>query len=364
MVALPIIVIVVIGAAFGGAARVEVGVVAPDPGPTGTALLSELDEADGVTITRFSDSDAADRAIRRAEISAAVVIPPDLEDRLADGQAVELPFLARSGDQAALTARVAISGAIAAVGADLGAARVIVDEVGGSFPDVLAEARADASPDRGPGVEVVDVGGGTTQDLSRFSLVAPQNLVLFVFITSLIGGAFLVSVRRAGVLRRVASMRPSTANVLAGLATGWFAMALAQSALILVIGAVVFGVDWGDPVAAALLTVAFAGVGASAGLLIGAVGQDEDKVGSLAPIVGIVLGALGGCMVPIEVFPPAMVAVAHAVPHYWAIVAWQRLVFDGEGVAAIVGPLVVLAGFVAVLLTAATTVLRRQVSST
>jgi ABC-2 type transport system permease protein len=123
-----------------------------------------------------------------------------------------------------------------------------------------------------------------------------------------------------------------------------------------VVGALVFGVSWGSPLPATLLVVDFALVGCGAGLLVGALGRDEDRVSALTPIVGIVLGALGGCMVPLEVFPSSMRAIAHLTPHYWAIRSWQELVFDGAGVRAIAAALGVLAAL-AVLLTAASAIL-------
>ena len=231
----------------------------------------------------------------------------------------------------------------------------------GSFDDAL-QAALDEGPSVDVPVDAILVGGGEARDLSRFSLVAPQNLVLFVFITSLSGGAYLVTVRRAGVLRRVASTPTGTGTLLWGVAVGWFSITLAESALILAIGAFAFGVDWGDPFAAVVLVAVFAAVSASAGLLIGALGQDEDKVGSLAPIIGIVLGALGGCMVPIEVFPAPMLAIAHAIPQFWAVQAWQKLIFDGAGLGAIAGPVLVLLAFAVALLGTATMALRRQLS--
>lgn len=359
MVVLPIIVIVVVGTAFGGPSRIEVGAVLDGDGPTAAALLDELDDTDGLVLHRYDAVGDAEAAIRRNEISAAVVVPARFEEQATGAGSVELGFLTRPADPEAFTARVAIGGAVDAVAARVGAARVVVADVGGSWADVFARTEATGG---GPAVEVVDVGGGSTRELSRFSLVAPQNLVLFVFITSLSAGAYLVTVRNAGILRRVASMAPTTTEVVVGLAAGWFAMALCQSALILVIGAVAFDVSWGDPLAATLLTVVFAAVGASAGLLVGALGRDQDKVGAMAPIVGIVLGALGGCMVPLEVFPPPMLAIAHLVPHYWAVVGWQALVFDGGGVGSIAASLVVLAGFAGVLLALAARTLGRQVA--
>ena len=357
MIALPVIVIVVVGAAFGGSTRVELGVVALDTDPRAAAWSIASTTPMGSSSPASTTSTPAAVAIRQAEVSAVVVIPEGFEASLADNGEVVMPFAARSGDQGALTARVAVTGVLEDLGARVGAARLVTAETGGAFDDNLSAA-VDAGA--AGATEVVTLGGGEARDLSRFSLVAPQNLVLFVFITSLSGGAYLVTVRNAGVLRRVASTRASTTSVLAGLTAGWFAVAVVQSVLILGIGALVFGVRWGDPTGVILLTAAFAAVGASAGLLLGALGRDDDKVGSLAPIIGITLGALGGCMVPIEIFPPAMETIAHGVPQFWAMTAWQRLVFDGAGVEAIVGPLLVLTGFASALLLAATLTIRRQ----
>ena len=103
-------------------------------------------------------------------------------------------------------------------------------------------------------------------------------------------------------------------------------------------------------------------VGAGAGLLVGAVGDNEDRVSSVAPPVGIVLGALGGCMVPFEVFPPTMQTIAAAVPHTWAVNGWRNVVFDGGGIVDIAGSIAVLAAWSLALLVAATVVLRRRLT--
>lgn len=139
-------------------------------------------------------------------------------------------------------------------------------------------------------------------------------------------------------------------------------VALIESLLIVVVGAVAFDVDWGSPLPAGLLVVLFALVRAGAGLLVGALGGNEDHIGAITPPVGLVLGALGGCMVPLEVFSPTIRAVAHLTPHYWAVTAWQRLVFDGDGLREVAGPLIGLACFAAVFVGAAVVVLRRALA--
>ncbi|MEZ5218409.1 MAG: ABC transporter permease [Ilumatobacteraceae bacterium] len=206
-------------------------------------------------------------------------------------------------------------------------------------------------------------GNAGSSTISRFSLTVPQNLVLFTFINGAASAGFLVRTRREGVMTRAMSSPASTGTLLAGLGIGWFAVALFQSLLIVVIGAVVFGMDWGNPLAAGILVVLWALVGAGAGLLVGAIADDPDRVSAISPPVGIVLGALGGCMIPFEVFSPTMQSIAKAVPHTWALNGWRTLVFDGGGVADIRGSIAVLSVWVVALLSVASVLLRRRLTS-
>ncbi len=127
------------------------------------------------------------------------------------------------------------------------------------------------------------MGAKREQPSSTFALTVPQNLVLFVFITGLASGSGLIRLRRFGVLRRSMASPVSARLAVAGVGLGWFATSLLQSLLIVAIGAVVFGVDWGDPVAATALVFVYSLVGAGAGLLIGVVGRDEDRTGAITP---------------------------------------------------------------------------------
>jgi ABC-2 type transport system permease protein len=45
----------------------------------------------------------------------------------------------------------------------------------------------------------------------------------------------------------------------------------------------------------------------------------------------MLLGFLGGAMIPIEVFGGPMRSIAHLTPHAWAIDGFRRLIFDGVG---------------------------------
>jgi len=362
-VALPIAIIVIIGSTFGGQSRIRVGLVVEGGGGIATRLEERLAAADGVEVVRYDDADELRRAIRRFTVEAGLVVPADAEARLAATGTAGIGLLTLGTSEDTVAVRRTLQGVIDDVGAPLGAAAFAADRAGVPFDQALAVADAAADPADGAGgvtVTATDVGDGVGRDVGRFAYTAPQNLVLFTFITALTSATILVRARRTGILRRSLASPTGLGVQLVGMAAGWFVLCLLQSVLIVVVGAVAFGVPWGDPLAASVLVVTFALVGCGAGLLVGALGANEDRVGAITPIVGMVLGALGGCMVPAEIFPSSMLLLARLVPHYWAMQAWQSLIFDGAGLGAIAGDLAVLAAAGIALVVVATVLMRRS----
>lgn len=358
VVVLPVLVIVIIGITFGSGDEVDIGVVRADDDRVARDIEATLGRGDGVELRRYDTVDELRGAVRRHTVGAGLVLPAGMDRAVLAGEEVEVDLFSLPSEPA-IAARTALTGAIDRVGGPIAAARVVSAELGGEVSEALGPARQ-AAADAPVEVRGVDVGASGAAEVNAFSRTAPQNLVLFVFVNALTSGVYLVIMRRDRVLFRVRSTPISMPVVLAGLAGGWFAFTILQSALIVAVGALAFGVEWGDPVAASLLVVAFALVGVGGGLLVGAVGENEDRVTAITPPVGLVLAALGGCMVPLEVFPSAMRTVAKITPHAWAIEAWETLVFDRGGVGDIVANLAVLAAFAVGLLGLASVVLGRR----
>jgi ABC-2 type transport system permease protein len=360
LVVLPVVVITVIGITFGTAGELPIGVVRDDSGSAfADAVEADLDAADAARVERYGSVDDLRSAVRRRTVALGVVFPADLDARVASGESLVVAVADAESPDAQVALDV-VRAALADQLAPTDAARFAAGRTGVDEAAALDVARSILPGLPGVEVRTVDTGDRRDASLSAFSLTAPQNLVLFVFINALAAGSALVRMRRMGVLRRVLAGPTSAREIVVGLGVAWFGIALLQSVLIVGIGSLAFGVDWGDPVAAALVVVTFAAVGAGAGLLVGALGADEDRVTSMGPPVGIVLGALGGCMVPLEVFPPVMRAVSRVVPHSWAMTAWERLVFDGAGLSAVAGPLLVLAAFATAFVGLAATALHRD----
>jgi ABC-2 type transport system permease protein len=106
--------------------------------------------------------------------------------------------------------------------------------------------------------------------------------------------------------------------------------------------AIVFGVSWGDPIAAAAIVLSFGLVGAGVAMLIGAISTNADQASSVGVFAGLALGALGGCMVPLALMPEAMQTLARVIPHSWAITGFQTLINEGGGIETVAVNVVVL----------------------
>src|SRR5262249_32897925 len=108
------------------------------------------------------------------------------------------------------------------------------------------------------------------------------------------------------------------------------------------------GVKMGDLLGVVLVTLAFILVGCSMGLMISALARREENVQLLGGPIGLVMAALGGGMVPLEMAPQWMRWVALALPTGWAMNAYHALMFDAASVAAVLPNVLMLVGFAAV----------------
>jgi len=107
------------------------------------------------------------------------------------------------------------------------------------------------------------------------------------------------------------------------------------------------------------VVILYACAGAGAGVLVGTLFRNESQAAGVTLLLGLGLGALGGCMVPLELFPPTMRRIAHLTPQAWGNDAFNRLVAHGAPITGILPQLGALALFAAVLLSLAAWRLRR-----
>jgi ABC-2 type transport system permease protein len=354
----PIALILLIGAQFGGGVLPVVGVNASDSGVIADAIVEELDSIESIDIRTYPVAADLTTAVERGYANAGVFLPAGMDQAAAAGEIVDISYVVRP-DGFGPQLQSVIGSAVAEVMKPVGAASFASSETGDSFSETLPIAQGLAEDDPGIGVEVSALGEALFPDtLGRFDLGASSQLVLFVFITALSGSAALILTRQLGISRRMLSTPTSVRSILLGESLGRFGTGLVQGIYIMVVTLLVFGVNWGDPIGAVLILVAFCAVGSGAAMLMGALFRNEQQAGGVAIVLSLALAALGGAMIPIELFSPTLQRVALLTPHAWALDAFAELVRHGGTVVDILPQLGVLAIYAAVLLILATWRLR------
>lgn len=360
IVVLPFLIILIFGVAASGPGTTSVGLVDEGDGPLATRLTERIAADEAVEVVHYVGRDALEVAVRRRRAQAGIVIPAEYDDALRAGTAVALPLLADPAGGVPEVARAVIGRAVADESATVEAARHAAAATGTSFAEAFAFAAAvDRAAEPAVAVQTV-VADAAIAGYSPLGQSAAGNLVLFIFITSLVGSSALVESRRLGMSRRMLAAPTRSGVLLLGEAAGRFATALGQGVLVVVGAALLFGVDWVDPLAVMVIVALFSLVGTGAAMLMGARFNNAEQASGVGVPLGIGLGMLGGCMWPLEIVPPAMQAVGRLTPHAWAMDALSGITMRGEGFADVLVPVGVLVVYAGGLLAVASLQLRRS----
>lgn len=363
VIVLPILITTAIGftafGAGGGGSTLAVGLANEDAGPLARELAERIDAGAAVEARPFADATALRAAVRRGYVLGGVVIPAGYDATLRGGRPAEVEFLSNPAGSAPAGLRTSIAAAVAEQGARVRAAAFAATRSGVTFD--AAYARTSLAPGT-PIVSVAAEAVTAARSVPRgFDYPAGANLILFMFITSLAGASDLILARQLGVTRRMLGTPTTVGTVLAGEALGRLAIALFQGLFVFIVGSVLFGVRFGDPLGVALLIIAFGLVATGVAMLFGTVFRTPEQAGSIGPPIGIALGMLGGTMWPLEIVPPVMRQIGHLTPHAWAMDAMLALMAKDADAVAILPQLLVLLAFAAVLLPLATWRLRQAI---
>lgn len=358
---LPILVIALIGFTLRGSSSFRVGLVIDGDGPITADLVRVVRATPEVDVSSIASAGVGRTALRRGELDAVLVLPADLDANVTAGKPTTIAIIAERADTSQLGAYTALANIVAHHANEVTAARFTVEHAGGSLTDRLALVRRTEPSATPVHLRRVSVDAGANPGPTGFNYSAPTMLVLFIFINALSAASAMIWTRDQGLFSRIlaAPVRPRT--IVAAEALSYLTLAIGQSALITTLGAIAFGVHWGNPLAAALLVVTWALVGTGAGVLAGTTFRTPEQATSIGPSIGLAFGMLGGCMWPLEIVGPVMRTIGHFTPHAWAVDAWTAVVAKGATVSDIAVDLGVLLAFAAGLLIVATIRMRQTI---
>ena len=351
IVVMPFVTILFVGMALGGSAadaKLPVAVVADTSDPVSAAVVAELESDEALQVRRAETAQEVRDGVRRGELAAGLVVKPGDTD-------LELVMTQTSGS--GMAARSEIDVAVGRVAAVLEATRAA--RAAGASPE-QAEQYVRKAKEEAAAVTVASTGGGEPAKPTGFAYTAPANLLLFTFVNSMAVAAALVESRRIGMVRRSLAAPVRRSQVLLGEALSRFAVALAQSLLIIVVSRLLFDVRWGDPLGVGVVVALFCLIATGAAMLVGALVRSPQQAPAIGPPVGIVLGMLGGCLWPREVAGETLGTIGYLFPHSWAMDALLTLSRPSAGLGSVLVETGVLAGMAVAVLGVAMVVFQRR----
>ena len=342
----PFVLAAIIGLAFGGddAFRASYAVADADRGPVAAGftdgVLASPGLRDLVTV-REVDPGEARALVDRGEVDAAFLLPAGLTASVQQGRPATVTVV-EAGDNpiagqvarslaevyaAELTATgLAVTTALDAAGrpaTEAEARRLGERAAAGRLPVRLAEGQ---------------VGGRTIEAANYFG---PSMAIFFLFFTVSFGARSVLAERQQGTMRRLLATAAPPGGVLAGKALAAFVLGTSSVLVMWLATTVVFGADWGDPVAVVALTVSsvLSAIGITA--LVVTVAKTDEQADGYSSLVVFTLALLGGNFVYLAQLPEALQRVSLLTPNGWALRGFVDLVADGGGLATVAVPVAV-----------------------
>ncbi|QFG67384.1 ABC transporter permease [Ornithinimicrobium pratense] len=347
VLALPLILVAVLGlqSGQGPVGRVALG----GEGPVAEDIGAQLG-AVGMEVDRHPGRQGTVRSVGDGAADLGVVVG------LEDPWQVELVSVGEPHPGVELMVRAAVDEVA------VGAARVEALTRAGVDPDE-AEQVAAGPPEREPVRVRVESDNALTEefaDVGRFEVGASAQMLLFVFLNTLGASSAMIQARRSGAVRRGLAAPVTAGQTVIGLALGRLVIALFQAGWIIGMSSLLFGVGWGSMSSVLVVVALFGLIAAGLAMVVGVVMDAEGPASGVTVGAGMILAAVGGCMVPLELFTDGLRRVAMFTPHAWAYEALAEIQRRDAGVLDVLPQLAVLAGMATVVLVAGSVLLRRS----
>jgi ABC-2 type transport system permease protein len=371
---MPLLFASLLGIAFGNTGsdetKIEIAVllVNQDSGSYGAMLADGLKGAEVLVVEDLSDATLADQRVASGDAPAALVIPADFTAKIDAGEPAEVTIIKDPTQQEAANIVAGITNqAMAEIGM-LGELRYGIHAVLAQSPDydqaspalrqaveaqTLGVLWTQVEQMRQNPVIVVEdeavAGAEELQPWNPITYYIPSFTVAFAFF--LIGqmAATLLREKEEGTFRRLMSSPMPRSAIIGGKVLAYMGVVFLQVIVLFTVGYALFRMPLGEsPLALLLLTLALALTSASLGMLLGALCRTSKQAEQLGMVLGFVLLALGGSIMPLFRAEGFIGIVSRLTPSAWGIEGYMGLVSDNWTLAQTAPNILALLGFAVV----------------
>lgn len=340
-----------------------------DPGRGGTLPYLWLDQDGGYFALTLGDAlaaraalariPAADEArllarLRAGDAPFAVRIAPGLNERIAAAAQGTRPPLVQIylSPSAPTQARLLFAAEVRAALASVNAEYLLEDQMGVPHEEAR-RLRAQTDPARLPVEETwVGTGAALAAAPNAVQQSVPAWLVFAMFFVVLPLATSVLAERAQGNLQRLALLNVPPALLLAAKFPAYYLLNLLQLAVMLAVGVYAVPALGGErlalgasPAGLWLIASALSLAAIGFGLLIAVLARSAVQATTIGGVANLVLGAIGGVMVPKLVMPPVMQFASVVSPMSWALEGCWDILLRGGGVADVLPEAAALTGF-------------------
>lgn len=352
MLLLPLVLSWVTGLAFGGIGSrgtysVPIAFVDQDGGPIARSIIETLSEPPYAP--RLVSDEEARLLVSKREVTAALLIPANLESKLQNNDQIIITILRANFQESPRMIEQQLNQLLLKIRAAAAAANLGAEENWqGTFERVLNLW----SPT--PPVTVKSQTVFYEDNIpDGFNLASPGYVVMFGMMTVITaGGVTLLSERDSGTLRRLLATPITSRQILIGKMLGIVSTGILQMSILIAAGRLIFQVNWGANLPAlAMLVVGLSFAATGIGLFLAAICRTTAQANAIGLLTVLVMSMLGGTWWPMEVMPRHMQIVAKTIPSGWAMEGFTNIILRGAALGEVVVPTLVLAAFGLVFLT-------------
>ncbi|MBN1267566.1 MAG: ABC transporter permease [Anaerolineales bacterium] len=184
---------------------------------------------------------------------------------------------------------------------------------------------------------------------SGFTQSSPGMIVQFAIFGLINAAMVLVLERNNRALDRLLSTPTTRVQILLGHILGMFVVILVQELILVLLGQVLFKVDYlSSPLGTLLMIVSLALWSSALGLMISVFSSGTDQVLVFSLLAMFIFSAMGGAWFPLEITGQTFNRIGHLLPTAWAMDGFQNIIIRGQGVSSVLLPAAILLMYTAV----------------
>jgi ABC-2 type transport system permease protein len=309
------------GGGSGGLRDIPVLVINYDRGPFGAAVIDVLtnERLEGLfKVTETSDEGDARRQMEEDQSAGAVIIPTGFSAGILPDPNTGLP--------GALVEVEVYTNPVRPISSQILQA-VIIEAVHGfetaaligdhSVPKIMVQRPA------GPKNE-------ESEPVHLMAYLAPAMAVFFLMFTATQGGRSLLAERDMGTLPRLLATPTNRVQILAGKVLGVFISGFIQVSVLVFAAAILFGLNWGNPMGVIILIIGGAAAATGWGILLASIAKTPFQVSSIGSAMTLIFGILGGSFIPVSEFSGPARLISRLTPNAWTLDGFQKLAEGGS----------------------------------